>query len=192
MKKLSKDKQQKLLMIGLLTAGALIALWFGAVSTQQASLKNLAERKTDSEQKLREVKQTIANADKIETELGETGKQVAKLEEGMASGDLYYWPFNTLRQFKSNYKVEIPQFSQVDGPKEVSLLPKFPYKQLNLTVAGTAFFNDLGKFIADFENQHPYFRILNLTVEPAGFSGGDHEKLSFKMEIAALVKPGAP
>ena len=38
---------------------------------------------------------------------------------------------------------------------DVNLLPNFPYKQATLTVAGTAHFHDLGRFLADFENQIP-------------------------------------
>ena len=57
----------------------------------------------------------------------------------MASGDLYAWTINTLRQFKLGYKVEIPQFSQIDGPKEMNMLAGFPYKQANMTISGTAY-----------------------------------------------------
>ncbi len=138
------------------------------------------------------VKQAIANADQLEAELAEAERQVTKLEEGMASGDLYAWAINTVRQFKLPYKVEIPQFSQIDGPKDNSLLPNFPYKQATLTIGGTAFFHDFGRFLADFENSFPYARVLNLTLEPvSGLLHENREKLAFKMDISMLVKPGA-
>ncbi len=110
----------------------------------------------------------------------------------MASGDLYAWAITTLRTFKLGYKVEIPQFSTIDGPKDVNLLPAFPYKQISLTVGGTATFHEFGRFVADFENQFPHMRLLNLSLEPGGLqAGGESSTLSFKMEIAALVKPTA-
>jgi hypothetical protein len=82
---------------------------------------------------------------------------------------------------------------------DVDLLPHFPYKQLKITVSGTAFYHDLGKFIADFENAFPHMRVVNLALEPAtggnspasatsGASPGVNEKLSFKMDIVTLVK----
>jgi hypothetical protein len=108
----------------------------------------------------------------------------------MANGDLYAWAINTLKQFRLPYHVEIPQFSQVDGPKDMSMLPSFPYKQATMTVSGTAQFYDFGRFIADFENQFPYIRVLNLTLEPvSAMVPTDRERLSFKLEVAALVKP---
>jgi hypothetical protein len=110
----------------------------------------------------------------------------------MATGDLYAWTINTLRQFKLSYKVEIPQFSQIDGPKDMNMLAGFPYKQANMTISGTALYHDFGKFVSDFENQYPYMRVLNLSLEPiSAIVGADHEKLAFKMEIAALVKSTA-
>jgi hypothetical protein len=46
----------------------------------------------------------------------------------------------------------------------------------------------LGKFIADFENSFPHSRVVHLVVEPAVGPDGNNEKLSFRMEIVALVK----
>lgn len=192
MNSLSKEKRNQLVLAVLLTVGGVAGLWFGLIRFQQQSLALLAQSKISSEQKLEQVRQTIEAADVIETQLAESQKRLAKIESTMASGDLYSWTINTLRQFKLGYKIEIPQFSQIDGPKEMNMLPNFPYKQANMTISGTAFYNDLGKFIADFENQFPYMRVLNLTLEPMPpLAGSEREKLSFRMEIAALVKTTA-
>jgi hypothetical protein len=191
MKKLSKEKQQHLVLVALLTVGGVVGLWFGVARLQRQVLADLGKKKASAQQESRTVNQTIANAAQIAADKTEAAQRLAKLEEGMASGDLYSWSFNTLRQFKASYKVEIPQFSQVEGPKEVTMLPHFPYKQATMTIAGTAMFHELGRFICDFENQFPYFRVMNLSIEPVSSgSGPDKEKLSFRMEVAALVKPG--
>ena len=75
---------------------------------------------------------------------------------------------------------------------EVDLLPHFPYKQLKVTVGGTAYYHDLGKFIADFENAFPHMRFANLTLEPVGGTGDNSEKLTFRMDIIALANPTGP
>jgi hypothetical protein len=190
MNKLSKEKRNQLILVLMATGGVVCGLWLGLISSQQQSLGALADSKVAAQQKLKQVKQTIENAEGIETQLDETGKRLSKIESGMASGDLYSWAINMIRQFKLPYRVDIPQFSQIDGPKDVSMLPAFPYKQVNMTISGTALFQDFGRFVTDFENQFPYVRVLNLTLEPApGTTPGDREKLSFKLEVAALVKP---
>jgi hypothetical protein len=80
-------------------------------------------------------------------------------------------------------------------PTEVGALPRFPYKAALFNVRGTAYFHDLGKFLADFENSFPYIRVQNLELEPAASSSatstGDAEKLAFRMEIVTLINPNA-
>ena len=189
MNSLSKEKRNQLVLVALMTGGLLVGLWFGLIRFQKESLAVLAQSKTSSEQKLEQVRQAIEASDLIETQLTEVQQRLGKIESTMANGDLYSWTINTLRQFKPGYKVEIPQYSQIDGPKEMNMLAGFPYKQANMTISGTAFYADFGKFIADFENQFPYMRILNLSLEPVpALVGSDKEKLAFRMEIAALVK----
>jgi Tfp pilus assembly protein PilO len=189
MNSLSKEKRDQLVLVVLVTGCVLAALWFGLVRFQQQSLTALAQSKVTAEQKLEQVRQAIESADLLEAQVGETQQRLAKVEATMASGDLYSWTINTLRQFKLGYKVEIPQFSQIDGPKDMTMLAGFPYKQANMTISGTAFYADFGRFVADFENQFPYMRILNLSLEPVpALVGGDKEKLAFRLELAALVK----
>ncbi len=192
MTRLSKEKRQQLILVIMLTAGTLAGVWFGLISSQMLNLKGLAGRKVAAEQLLQQMKQAIEKADQLEAQLDERGKELAELEGNMASGDLYAWAINTLRESKLNHKVEIPQFSQVDGPKDVPMLPRFPYKQIALTIGGAAGFYDLGRFIADLENRLPYARVSNLSLDPGStLPGANREALSFRMEISALVKPGS-
>lgn len=189
MNSLSKEKRNQLVLVVLLTGGVLAGLWFGLIRFQQARLDQLAQGKLVAAQKFDQVKQAIETADLVEAKLGEARQRLAKIESSMASGDLYSWTIDTLRKFKVGYKVEIPQFSQIDGPKEMNMLAGFPYKQANMTITGTASYTDLGKFVADFENQFPYMRVLNLSLEPVpSLAGADKERLAFRLEIAVLVK----
>ena len=190
MKNLSNEKRKQLLLVVLLTAGAMIGTAYGLIKPEFAKREKVAQARRGAERRLQQMKQSIENADQIEAQLCETKKRLDKIEEGMASGDLYSWAINTIRQFKLAYKVEIPQFSQIDGPRDMSMLAGFPYKQATITIAGSASFYDFGKFVCDFENQFSYARLQNLTLEPISSSAsGDREKLSFKVQIAALVKP---
>jgi len=190
MKNLPKEKRDQLILTVMVTGIVLSGLWFGVISFQQQRLRTLGQNREASARRLKQMEQSIKNASQVESDLAECGKQLAELESGMLTGDPNSWMINMVKQFKQNYKVEIPQFSGVDGPKDVALLPAFPYKQSTMTVGGTAFFHDFGRFLADFENTFPYARVLNLNLEPyTGAQGSDREKLMFKMDIAVLVKP---
>ena len=193
MKKLSSEKQKHLILVVLLTVGAMVGTAYGLIKPEFQRREKLTQARQAAERRLQQMKQMVEHADQIEAQLCETKKHLDKIEEGMASGDLYSWSINTIRQFKLGYKVEIPQFSQIDGPREMSMLPMFPYKQATITIGGSASFYEFGRFVSEFENQFPYVRLMNLSLEPiVGVGSGDKERLAFKMQIAALVKPTTP
>jgi hypothetical protein len=152
MNKLSKEKRNQLVLVVLVTVGLLVGLYFGVIRAQLDGQQRAKERTEAARQKLEMVKRAIATADTLEVQVAETGQRLAKLEDGMASGDLYSWVIDNIRKFNLNYKVEIPQFSAIDGPRDVLLLGQFPYRQASLTIGGTAEFYDLGRFLADFRN----------------------------------------
>lgn len=192
MNKLSKEKRNQLVLV-LVVLATLIGGWYMVIyKSQSQNLATLRAKRDASRQKLQQVKQAIDSADQIEAELAQGRKQLDVIEKTMATGDLYSWAINTIREFKTAHKVEIPQFSQIDGPKEMTMLAGFPYKQATLTIGGTAQFHDFGKFVSDFENQFPYIRVMNLSLEPSSslLTSDSKEKLAFRMDIAALVKPG--
>jgi hypothetical protein len=117
------------------------------------------------------------------------------IEDEMASGDLYSWIIVTVNKFRAAHRVEIPQFSR-EQVREVNVIPGFPYKGATFTVRGTAYYHDLGKFIADFENAFPSRPLVELG-NGAGWlfrvrrtsNPEEQEKLSFKMDIVTLIKP---
>lgn len=192
MTKLSKEKRTQLIGVGAATVAVLAGVWFGLVAKQQATLQSLSEKQAEAGRKYQQVRTTIGNAARIQAELEARALQLAEFEKGMASGDLYSWAINTIREFKSNHRVDIPQFSQITGPEKSSLFPVFPYQQATITIAGTAFYYDLGNFVSALENEYPLFRLANLVVEPAAAgAAAEPEKLAFKLDVITLVKPNS-
>jgi len=188
-RKLPKEKLNRLILVGLVILIAAAGLYVGLIRNQNESLARLGQKKAAAVKKLQGMLAAGKQADQIQLELEGARKVLAEAESDIASGDLYAWVIDTLRQFKSRYKVEIPQYSPLGAPMDVNLLPNFPYKQATLTVAGNAHFHDLGQFLADMENQFPHFRLLNLTLDVnASSQTVEPETLSFKMDIVTLVK----
>ena len=187
--KLPKEKRNLLVLIVLLTLMASGGLGFGLIREQYGSLDALASEKASSAQKLEQMKAAIRQSQQTEEDLASSNQKLCDAETDMASGDLYSWVITTIRRFKADYRVEIPQYSPISAPSEVNLLPRFPYKQAMLTVGGTARFHELGRFLADLENQFPHVRLLNLSVEASPTATPqDQEILTFKMDIVTLVK----
>jgi Tfp pilus assembly protein PilO len=191
MSRLSKEKRNQLVLAAMMTLAVTVGLWFTLIRYQQDGLRRLASEKATVQSKLSQIRETIKNSRQIETQLAEVSGQLEIQEKDMASGDLYSWMVNFIRKFKLPYQVDIPQFNSGKGAETMNLLPKFPYKQVTVTIVGTAYYHDLGKFIADFENEFPASRVLNLDLAPASVqSPEEREKLSFRLDIVSLVNPG--
>ncbi len=202
MKNLPKEKRDRLILTCLGTVFVLLAMWYGMIGSQKKRLVTLSQRSIEERSRVDNAHRLVGSVKQIEERLATAAAQVEGIEETMATGDKYSWIILIVNKFRSAYNVDIPQFSrEVTG--EVGLLPNFPYKAATFTIRGSAYFHDFGRFLADFENQFPYLRVQNLEIEPAATttgsasgpgagtvpSGGDTEKLSFRMEIVALINP---
>ncbi len=195
MKNLPKEKRDRIILIVLGTAAITAGLYYGVINPQRKTLSESTQKKIEQENKLASAERLIGNTSQIEKNLEQATYQLKAIETTMAAGDMYSWVIQTINAFKENYEVDIPQFSrEVAG--EVGMFPKFPYKAATFHLRGTGRYRDFGRFVADFENAFPYMRIQNIELEPAaatvasGAATPDtKEKIAFKMEIVALVKP---
>ena len=189
-RKLPREKRNKLVAV---VAGALLVvagMYLLLIAPQNQNLDRLARKKVEVKNSQRRILDAVRRASEIETELTSARKTLSDAEVDIASGDLYSWVINTLRDFKGKYnKVNVPQFNPIGATTEVTLLPNFPYKQTTLSVAGTAHFHDFGRFLADLENQFPHIRVLNLSLElNQSPVAEEQETVSFRMDVVTLVK----
>lgn len=189
MNKLPKQKRDQLIMVAFGTIIIIVATWYLLISSQMGKI---VAAKKKAETKLAQVttsENMVKRGDQIETELEDARQKLKAIEDTMASGDTYTWAVRTVNKFLTAYRVEIPDFSR-PAEEKVSLLPSFPYKAAVFTVRGSAFYHDLGKFLADFENNFPYIRIQKIKMAPTpSATTTEPEKLNFELEISALIRP---
>jgi hypothetical protein len=188
MNRLTKAKRDQLILVGLGTGFMLILIGFGLIRSQFDALSGINSRVAAARNQLDSMQGDVKKAANVSSQVTNLTATLAQTESDLASGDPAQWIYNTIRNFKEHYQVEVAVTSQL-SLGEVSLLPHFPYKQIQVTVGGKAYFHDLGKFIADFENSFPHARITNLNLEPADGTGKDGEKLAFRMELIVLTNP---
>jgi len=199
MKNLPKDKRDRLILIAIGALVIMVGVYYGVIRVQSQTLQRLAVKHADENRRVSEGQQLAATTGELQQKLTTTQSKLKEIESSMASGDMYSWIILTMNSFKENggYKVEIPQFSR-DVPAEVGMIAKFPYRAAVFTLRGSAFYHDLGRFVADFENAYPYMRIQNIDLEPAVSTFGnstanstaeDAEKLQFRLEVVTLVNP---
>jgi Tfp pilus assembly protein PilO len=197
MARLSKEKRDKLLLVAIGTVAIVAALWLGVVKTRNEQLK-LSQTKLDkAKDKLDKARRVVSLAAQAQGDMEAATRKLGLIEETMASGDLYSWAYLLLEKSRGGHDVNIIEVAR-PGKGDVGVLAQFPYEAAIFSVRGAGYYHEFGKFLADFENRFPYFRVQNLSL--AGGSEGStgasssvaqsgEEKLSFKMDIVALIKP---
>jgi Tfp pilus assembly protein PilO len=189
---LPKDKEKRtqfiLVILGTLVVLGLIG--FFLVKPQYQNLSKIHATARDERNRLQKIEDTIKKAGDTTAQLSNVTVNLSRAEEDMATGDNYAWTYDTVRKFKASYRVDIPTIGQ-PTLGDVDILPQLPFKQIRVSINGTAYYHELGKFITDFENSFPHIRVVNLTIEPVSAGDAGNERLTFRMDIVALVRPNS-
>lgn len=196
MKKLSKEKRDRLILLVLGTLVIVVGLYYGLITMQQKTLLNTAKKKIEQEDKLGRGQRMVGNAAAIQKGLEQATAQLKAVEATMPSGDMYSWVILTINTFVNSFnethraRIDIPQFSR-EVSCEIGMYGRFPYRAASFVLRGTAFYHEFGRFVSDFENAFPYMRIQNIELEPSPVTSSanpdDAERLQFKIEVVTPV-----
>jgi hypothetical protein len=196
MKNLPKEKRDKLILTVIGTAAVVAGLYLGLIKAMGESMDGMTKQTDEKKTKVVNAQRLVNSTSDLQKGLEEATAKLKVIEDSMAAGDMYSWIILKVNKFREERKVEIPQFSR-EVRTDVGMFPKFPYKAAVFTIRGSAFFHDLGKFIADFENAFPHTYLQNIELEPASNSsssptaGAHPELLTFKLEIVTLINPNS-
>jgi hypothetical protein len=190
----SIETRNRLLTLGVGTAGLLAFIWFSLVATLQESLRIRTDRIGAVREQLRVTRAGIDQAEKFHEVIRRGGLLLGAYEDQMAQGDVYRWMRNSLLKLQERHNVTITAFPPpLEGPLGVP--PKVPYKAGSYSIAGTASYQNLGAFLADLENSSPFIRLKSLSLEATASGvaeGGTGDELSFRIEFVTLIKSPKP
>jgi Tfp pilus assembly protein PilO len=188
MKRLPPAKRNQLIVVILATLALIGLVYFLLINPQNEKNRDLAGKIGSETIRFQQMQTTIKQMEATKIVLADLTQQLDRAEQDIAAGDLSAWTYDTLRRFKAAYRVDIPSIGQ-PTQSDCDLIANYPYKQIRFSLSGTAYYHDLGKFVSDFENKFPHCRMLNLTADPVATTANGGEKLNFRMDIVALVKP---
>jgi hypothetical protein len=183
---LPKNRQKKNQFLATAAGTVIVVVLLGIflVRPQYTKLTYIKKQTADMQAHLKSIEGLIQESNASSNQLSAITATLSAQETDMATGDIYAWAVDNMRHFKSNYRVDVPEIGQ-PSVADVDLFTTFPYKQFKFSLHGAGYYHDIGKFIADLEDKFPHMRVVNLQMAPAGVDG---EKLSFSMDIVALVK----
>ena len=176
MNKLTPEKRKQILMIGAGTLVALVLLYMVVITNQQMGLLEEDGRIKEAASKLEDAELWIKKAKIILPEYEAVKVEILKEEVGMAPSfrnDWKVWMCTALYFVQTNrhHDVMLGEITLDPGEMYAELLPKFPYSATRFRVPIIGYYNDLGKYLADVENQFPYLRVENLMMIPQAAAG---------------------
>ncbi|MEK7678243.1 MAG: hypothetical protein AAB676_20630 [Verrucomicrobiota bacterium] len=183
--KLSKDKRDKLIMVVLATIGVIGLLYTFVLGAQKEKLAEYARKISQLQYDVDKAERLCKKSRQIQTDLQKSREELQAKEERMAPVDKYKWFFNIINPFADARGVRLTSISPDPKPEDVLLLPKFPYQAASFSVEAVAQYHDLGKFLADFENEFVYMRVQDLKIERKGGGG-----LATALGPASTQRPG--
>ncbi len=190
MNKLSKTQRDQLLAIIIGTVTLMAILWYLGVRTKQAELTRTEKKTAQMLDTLTRAENVMRRGQEIADRLQAHTAVLDKREATLAPDrDAYYWIISTMNPFIVSRKgVHLNRASQPDVT-EAGLIPGFPYKWATFHMEVTGFYNEVGKFLADLENDFPYFRVQNLVISVNTAAGVEPETLGFTFDLVVPVKP---
>jgi len=169
--KLTKAQRDQLIAVAIGAVGVMAALWYFVVLAQGRELAATQASSVKMRTKLKDASAKVIQAENVSRELTNSLEKLKAREATFApEHEPYSWmvgvmghfylPANDLHRYKtvSNIDFKPPEIS------DKGVIGGFPYKWAKFHITGQGRYHDLGKFIADFENAFPYFRIQDLDI----------------------------
>jgi hypothetical protein len=196
MSKMTKDKRDKMLLTAILALGTCACLYYLVITDMKDKITELEGKIGDVNKDIRTSERYFKNRESYQTEMEKTRALMEKRQEDMLKeGEDNYRVLNLFNKRIPDYDLWIAEFKQPQ-PETSTVLPKFPFKSVSLTVALLGTYQNLGRFLADFENDFPYMRVQLVQIAPyAGDSraapepgAADSGRLRLEFKLFVLIR----
>lgn len=168
-------------------------LWYFGVSAKQRELLATRDKSAKLEKQVHDAESLMRRGDEIGETLQAKSDLLAKREATLTPDrDSYAWLINAMNTFlQSHTNINIDTYSQPEI-SDTGSIPHFPYRWATFHLRGSGFYQDIGKFFADFENTYPYYRIQDVNLAPGSGPAMEPEKLGVTFDIIAPMVASSP
>ncbi len=195
--KLTKTQRDQLIAVALAAAAVIACLWYLVVMAQNKQLDAATANCVKMRKTLKDASDKVRAAESVGAELAKSLEALKQREAGFApEHEPFSWMMEKMRSFQLPTN-ELHRYKSVSiadiKPPEISdkgVITGFPYKWAKFHITGEGYYHDFGKFIADFENAFPCFRIQDLDISVPGIRK-DPDMLSYSFDIVTPQVSGA-
>ncbi len=211
MNKLSKEKRDKLILIGAGTLVVIGLLWYMLIGAQKIALAKVQESTENAQDKLEKAEARLKGAGRVQAQLAEIRGKLAEFENRMIPTEQLTgnkWLLDTLTEFVRSNRFDVRPTAMSKDPiigKQFLILPNFDYSAAEYIVEVHAYYHEFGKFLAALESHFPFFHLQSLQITPlatspvkttatadqpeGALSKADQERLNISMKLVLLFKP---
>src|SRR5438105_12680302 len=128
MNKITKEKRDKLGLIGVGTALVTLAFYFFVISPQQQQIDEHEDKIARTGELLSKDERWIHQRQAVHANLATHRQTLEARQTEMAPLDKFKWFYNTLESFQSRYDVSLVDITREPELGEVGMLPNFTYQ----------------------------------------------------------------
>ncbi|MBM3880247.1 MAG: hypothetical protein FJ387_11095 [Verrucomicrobia bacterium] len=188
MNKLSKEKRDRLIVVGFLTATLSFGIWYLLVSPLQGMQADNAKRLGELEEQIAAARWLATKAVSFEEDLQKAQTRLEAIEETMPGQGFVYERLFGIVQGAAQQAGLTQEKDSTVLETDTDLLPDFPYKSAEMAFELVGWYHQLGRFLAELENKNPFLRFQVLAIQNDGATAAA-EKLRLKLKVIALVRP---
>jgi Tfp pilus assembly protein PilO len=196
MPRLTKEKRDRLIMIGVVALVVCLGIWYLMIRTSKATLKENQQQKAKLLENIRMANLRVKELPRYQEQLTNLQERLGAIEKEMLPVGRELTALNAhIEQVRARHKVQFK--SEVSPPfhSTVELLPEFPYGSASFGCTFYGGYHDFGKFLADLENTYTNMQFLITSIQPTKQPeqrAVGEEDLRFDLRIVALVQQPAP
>src|SRR5476651_1818018 len=105
MNKLPKEKRDKLILVMISVVTLMAVIYFGWIRSQDSNISRIKAETATARDQLLDIESAIKKSDATQTELFDITETLSHAEDDMVPGDYFAWTYDTIRHFKTPYKV---------------------------------------------------------------------------------------
>ena len=191
---LSPEKRNQMVLLIVAPLAVCVIIWTFAIKPLNQRLTGVNFEVDQSRRSLELAEAQIRLADRSREDLATATTRLAQAEEKMAQGDYYIWEINSTGASAENTGLNIRDWDEpVIG--EIEFPPRLAdYKAASCVISGSGEYQDIGAFLAAFENSSPFVRFKRLSIDATapGLTGIETEpdfRLSFRADFTVIAKP---
>ncbi|MCF7762580.1 MAG: hypothetical protein K9N62_02795 [Verrucomicrobia bacterium] len=211
MSKLSQEKKNQITLVVVGTLAVCLGLWYVVIGSQSEQLTKQKDEISKLDSKIYQAESRIRRARLVQSELEELQARLEEREANLIPVEQLNgrkWLYDKLVNFiKDQYDVQLTNLSNEPVlDNEQLLLPRFDYSAAVYRVEVHAFYHELGRFLADFENSFPLMRIQKISVWPIAtakesvsglvvdtpeeiLNSQEIERLNIQLDVVLLYRP---